>query len=197
MVSTVVTKLNIGELKQLRNIIQELNPQRWRLIPLEPIGRAAINIPDAVLTSEDIECLVEFVIECRTQEVDNPNITQTELGCGQWYGKELEGLIRPYIWHCIAGINTLGIHYDGSIAACNNINPFFLEGNIRNDNIKDVWEKRYERFRKYDWKKNGECLDCPDWDLCHGGDMHRRRPDGTMIGSCFFRWLINKKNEGR
>ena len=135
---------------------------------------------DQMLTDEDTEKLLDFVIQNRT------NGFPVELGCSQWYGKELEGLIRPYIWHCIAGITVMSILADGSIAACNNIPRHYIQGNIRTDNIRDVWENRYQPFREFDWKKNGVCSDCPDWYLCHGGDMHLRDENGNMIKECFF-----------
>jgi len=189
LISTVVTRQNLNELKALREIVFRMNPQRWRLIPLEPIGRALQELPEAILEPADVRFLVEFVLENRLMSVKISNGVITELGCGQWYGERLEGLIRPYIWHCIAGINTLGILYDGSIASCNNIDQHFNQGNVRKDNIRDVWENKFRQFREFEWKLNGECKGCPDWDLCHGGEMHRRRPDGTMIGKCFYRWM--------
>jgi radical SAM protein with 4Fe4S-binding SPASM domain len=189
MISTVVTKENLNELEKLRDIIFELNPYRWRLIPLEPIGRVMQQMQDSILDNESMDRLVEFVLETRAMAEENTILPKAELACGQWYGKELEGMVRPYIWHCIAGINTLGILYNGNIAACTNINPDIFEGNVRTDRIRDVWDNRYKRFRQFEWKRNGECVDCDDWDLCHGGDMHRRLPDGTMIGKCYYRWI--------
>jgi radical SAM protein with 4Fe4S-binding SPASM domain len=186
LISTVVTKENLVELPKLREEIFDLNPDRWRLIPLEPIGRALEQMPYSTLSYEDMEQLIYFILESRLIAEEKPNLVQTEMGCGQWVGKKLEGLIRPYIWHCIAGINTLGILYDGTIASCNNIHPHFSEGNIRQNNIKDVWENRFKTYRNFEWKRKGECVDCSDWDLCHGGEMHRRLPDGEMIGTCFY-----------
>jgi radical SAM protein with 4Fe4S-binding SPASM domain len=98
-----------------------------------------------------------------------------ELGCGGWFGKDLEGTFRPFIFHCIAGINNLGILYDGKIASCSNISRDFIEGDARTDNIKEIWDNGFVRFRDREWKRVGKCADCKEWDFCHGGPMHLDR----------------------
>jgi len=180
LISTIIMKRTLRELEETKNLITNLAPHRWRLIPLEPIGRAGKNMKDQILNYEDTEKLLDFTIRNRT---GSPPV---ELGCGQWYGKEYEGLIRPYIWHCIAGITVMSILADGSIAACNNIPRYYIQGNVRTDNIRDVWENKYKPFREFGWKKSRICSNCKDWDLCHGGDVHLRDEKGNMIKECFF-----------
>ena len=124
----------------------------------------------------------------RLEYVDRRDQTQVELACGGWLGIELEGSVRPYIWHCVAGINLLGILYDGSIAACSNIPREFIEGNIREDDILDVWKTRFNRFRNFEWKQVGACIDCDQWNFCQGGPMHKRLLDGTML-NCIYKML--------
>lgn len=185
MVSTVLTKRVLHDLPALRNLLCELNPDRWRLLPIEPIGRAPEALAGEFLSQEDLAVALSFVLECQT--LDLP--FGVELGCGQWYGKKLEGLVRPYIWHCIAGISVLGIMSDGAIGACNNIDRSYCQGNALKDDIKNVWEQRFDAFREKSWAQNGECTDCYDWNLCRGGEMHMRNPQGKRVSSCFFKWL--------
>ena len=193
LISTVITKHSLHELPELKNLIGELSPDRWRLIALEPLGRALEYLRDQLLSMEDMRALVDFVLEQRL----NPGGLAVELGCGQWYGQQLEGLVRPYIWHCIAGINVMSILADGSLGACNNIDRQFVQGNVKTSRIRDVWESRYRPFREFQWKKVGECENCDAWDLCHGGDMHMRSADGQMMGNCFYRWLQDKYELGK
>lgn len=180
LISTIIMKQTLEKLEDTKNFIAKLSPDRWRLIPLEPIGRAGINLKDQILNYEDTEQLLNFVLQNRMDGFP------VELGCGQLYGKEFEGLVRPYIWHCIAGITVMSILADGSLAACNNISRHYIQGNVKTDNIRDVWENKYKSFRLYDWKKAGVCANCSDWDLCHGGDMHLRNKNGDMLKACFF-----------
>ena len=185
MVSTVLTKRVLQDLPALRDLLCGLQPDRWRLLPIEPIGRAPGALKGELLDAEDLAQVLSFVLECQVQDLP----FGTEMGCGQWYGKNLEGLVRPYIWHCIAGINLLGIMSDGSIGACNNIDRSYCQGNILKDDIKEIWEHRFEVFRDKTWAKCGECSSCTDWDLCNGGEMHMRNAQGDRISQCFFNWL--------
>jgi radical SAM protein with 4Fe4S-binding SPASM domain len=95
-------------------------------------------------------------------------------------GTELEGMIRPLVFHCIAGLNNLGILFDGKLASCSNVSREFIEGDLRKERIKTVWENRYIRFRDFEWKRIGECTACDQWDFCHGGPMHKRQGSGEM-----------------
>ena len=185
MVSTVLTKRVLQDLPALRDLLCELRPDRWRLLPIEPIGRAPGVLTGELLQPGEIAEALSFVLECQTLELP----FGVEMGCGQWYSKTLEGLVRPYIWHCIAGINVLGIMSDGAIGACNNIDRSYCQGNVLRDDVKDVWEHRFDVFREKAWAQSGECIDCSDWKLCRGGEMHMRNAQGKRISSCFFKWL--------
>ncbi|NIU84629.1 MAG: radical SAM protein [Candidatus Thorarchaeota archaeon] len=187
-ITTVVSKKNIHELEPLREIIRDINPNRWRFAPFDPIGRGA-KAREFPLDAEDYRYLIDFVRRERLEYIDDKNQTQVELACGGWLGIELEGRVRPYIWHCVAGINLLGILYDGSIASCSNIPRHFIEGNIREEDILDVWQNRFQRYRCFDWKRIGDCVDCDQWDYCQGGPMHKRLPDGTML-NCIYKCLF-------
>lgn len=182
MVSTIVMNRVVDDLRPLSDLIAELQPGRWRLIPLEPIGRAKAG--DA-LSPEMLARTLEFMLEIISERPD----LNVEFGCGQWFGKKLEGLVRPYIWHCIAGLNVMGILHDGMIGACNNIDRHYCQGNALQDDIFEVWESRFRAFRQRDWCRTGECSDCDDWGLCRGGEMHLRNATGERIAPCFFCWL--------
>lgn len=182
MVSTVVTSRSIKDLESLRDLVSRLQPGRWRLIPLEPIGRAKRQ---DVLTPEMFARVVDFVLETLTERSE----LSVEFGCGQWFGKKLEGLVRPYIWHCIAGLNVLGILHDGMIGACNNIDRCYCQGNALQDGIGKLWQSGFQVFRQRSWCQTGECADCSEWALCRGGEMHLRDSKGDRLSPCFFRWL--------
>lgn len=186
-ITTVVSRRNVHELEALREVIRDINPNRWRFAPFDPIGRGAVA-KDYLLTPEDYKYLIDFVARERLEYIDDKSLTQVELACGGWLGVELEGRVRPYIWHCIAGVNLLGILYDGGIASCSNIPREFIEGNVRTHDILDVWENRFHRHRNYEWKRTGDCIDCDQWDFCQGGPMHKRLPDGRML-NCLYKML--------
>lgn len=173
-VTTVVTKKNINSLPDLWEIIKNINPHRWRLLPIEGVGRAK---NDLILEKEDYVKLLNFIKEKRLENIDVSGSVQIELGCIGWFGKELEGRIRPYVWSCIAGHTVLGILYDGSLGACAHIDRAFIQGNVREDNILDVWENRYKIFRKR--PEQSICKDCTEKNFCTM-PMHKLDSSGKI-----------------
>ena len=187
-VTTVLSKHNINELEQILQVVEEVKPDKWRLAPMIPIGRGFIN-KDALLEPADYRRMVNFIKE---QYLGNRNV-QVSLGCGDWTGFDYEGQVRPYIWKCLAGLNVLGILYDGSIAGCSNIERSYIQGNVKTDRIKDIWDTRYQKFRDTSLRKNGDCAECDQWEFCKGGPMHNRLPDGTM-SHCVYKIITEGKN---
>ena len=102
-------------------------------------------------------------------------------------------MVRPFIFHCVAGINNLGILYDGKLAACSNIpRAIGFEGDLKKDKIKDVWNNKYQKYRNFEWKKQGDCQSCGEWNYCHGGPMHKRKSNGKMT-DCIYQTIANGK----
>ncbi|OGJ21884.1 hypothetical protein A3K73_06715 [Candidatus Pacearchaeota archaeon RBG_13_36_9] len=193
-ISTVANQSNISELPVLSNLIRdELKPNFWRIMLLDPIGRARLD-KNYLLSPEQVKKIIGFIYKEHVEHVkevyQEGRGTKIELGCGGWCGEQLEGMIRPYLWHCISGISMLGIMYDGAIGGCTNISRDFIEGNIRTDDITKVWNDRFEKFREFDWKKIDECQDCKEFEFCDGGPMHYRLGDRKMI-FCLYQTLEN------
>jgi radical SAM protein with 4Fe4S-binding SPASM domain len=176
-VSVVAHKKNVDEIRGLYELVKtEIKPRIFRVMTIDPIGRAEFD-SEHLLEPEQVKQVIDFLkmeYHLNCSDYADQKTTMVELGCGGWLGKELEGTVRPFIFHCIAGINNLGILYDGKLASCSNISREFIEGDLRKDNIKDVWESRYHKYRNFGWKRTDPCVTCEDWDFCHGGPMHKQ-----------------------
>lgn len=175
-VSVVAHARNVHEIQELFERVRDgIRPRVFRIMTIDPIGRTGFDseyLLSADQTREVIEFLKgEYERSCHTYA--NRATTMVELGCGGWLGRDLEGLVRPFIWHCIAGINNLGILHDGKLGACSNIPRKFIEGDLRTERIKDVWDQQYRRYRSSDWRRTGPCATCKEWPYCHGGPMHK------------------------
>lgn len=76
-------------------------------------------------------------------------------------------------WHgCGAGLYTLGIMSDGGVKGCLCQNDDFVEGNIREQSIIDIWRDadRFARNRKFHaGLLEGDCKDCPHGTECRAG----------------------------
>jgi radical SAM protein with 4Fe4S-binding SPASM domain len=195
-VSTVAHAKNLDQIPQLYELVKkEIKPRTFRIMTIDPIGRADLNKED-LLSNHQTKKVINFLQE---QYADNceryadKTETMVELGCGGWLGREVEGTLRPFIFHCVAGINNLGILYDGKLAACSNIpRDFGFEGDLRKDNIKNIWDKKYQKYRDFKWKKTGDCKSCGEWDYCHGGPMHKMKGDGSR-SNCLYQIIKGEK----
>ncbi len=180
-VSVVAHSGNVDHLEELYEFaLKEISPRVFRVMFIDPIGRTDHD-SKYLLNDSQKSKIIRFLqekYESTCQDYPDRKTMMVELGCGGWFGRELEGTFRPFIFHCIAGLNNLGILYDGKLASCSNISREFIEGDLRKEKIRDVWENKYQRYRNRTWRKTGKCENCLDWDLCHGGAFHlKENPD--------------------
>ncbi len=187
-VSFVAHSKNIHELSEFhRFVTDKIKPRVFRVMIIDSLGRAQENF-DHLLSSAQVRDVINFLkveYQRSCSNYSDPSSTMVELGCGGWLGTELEGTVRPFIFHCIAGLNNLGLLFDGKLGSCSNIPRHFIEGDLRSESIHDVWNTKYQRHRSLAMKRVGRCVDCSQWSFCHGGPMHKRLPNG-FISSCLF-----------
>ncbi len=193
-VSFVAHAQNLDEMAPFYGFVkQKIKPRVFRVMTIDPIGRASQD-EEYLLSPEQTRQVIDFLkreYETTCADYGNLSSTMVELGCGGWLGTELEGRVRPFIFHCIAGLNNLGILYDGKLGSCSNISREFIEGDLRTEQIKDVWENRYQRYRDREWMKTGECTDCDQWEYCHGGAMHLSTLHRNMNMCLFYSCVRN------
>ena len=184
-VTSVFNHQNIKELDAMFDIMDGLDIDSWRVINLEPIGRALLR-PDLMCTKEDYIRLFEFIREKR--EAGYPLL----YGCSHYLGLDYEAEVREWYWLCNAGVYTASIMANGDIAACLDIErrPELIQGNIRKDRLKDVWENRFRIFREDLSEKCGDCRGCEHRRFCrgdayHSWDYENSRPMVCMKGILF------------
>jgi radical SAM protein with 4Fe4S-binding SPASM domain len=47
-----------------------------------------------------------------------------------------------------------------------------VQGNVRTDRLRDVWEQRFERYRDRRWLRRGRCAGCGHFARCQGNSLH-------------------------
>ncbi|MCR4871775.1 MAG: radical SAM protein [Atopobiaceae bacterium] len=178
-VTTVVNHENIAQLDALFEIMDGLDIDSWRVINLEPIGRALLR-PDLMLTCEDYVRLFDFI---RKKRQDGYPL---EYGCSHYLGLEYEAEVREWYWLCNAGVYTASIMSNGDIAACLDIErrPETIQGNIRTDRLRDVWDNRFELFRHDLSDLNDGCRSCEHARFCRGDAHHSWDYDGNRPMVC-------------
>lgn len=179
-ITTVVTHKNIGELEELYKIFNEMDIDSWRVINIEPMGRAKQH-PDYLLTDDEYRYMFNFI---RNKRIAGEPVTY---GCSHYLGMEFEREVRDWYFICTAGTYIASIMANGDITACLDIErrPEFIQGNILRDRFKDVWENKFQIFRRDLSDSNEKCKSCPDVKYCHGDGYHCWDFDNNKPQLCF------------
>lgn len=179
-ITTVVTHKSITELDAMYDILKDVDIDSWRIVNMEPIGRAKEH-PDLLLTKEDYKTLFEYI---RNKRIAGEPVCY---GCSHYLGMEYEREVRDWYFLCTAGLYTASIMVNGDITACLDIErrPEFIQGNVLKERFKDVWENKFEVFRRDLCLENETCRNCSEAKYCHGGAYHTWDFDNHCPQLCF------------
>lgn len=166
-VVSCVNQKNFGELEQLYKLLLSAGVSEWRIFTIFPIGRAKSE-PMLQLEPKQFKQLFDFIKAIRDEGKIKLNY-----GCEGFLG-DYENEVRDGFFFCRAGINIASVLVDGSISACPNLRENFIQGNIYEDNFREVWENKYAAYRDRSWTKTGVCSDCEFFKNCQGNGMHLR-----------------------
>lgn len=187
-VSTVFHKSNINQLEELYTTMLDLQLDSWRLMSMDPIGRAKNN-ENLLLDGDELKKILDFILE------NNKNKKlKLKYGCSGFLGLKYEKDARGHYFFCRTGINVASILYNGDLFVCPNVErrKELIQGNVKVDNFKDIWENKYKEFR---YKYRTSCISCKKcsfWDYCLGGAYHLWNFDENIPNHCTYK-LINEK----
>lgn len=168
MVTTVVNHETMKELDALYEIMCGIDIDSWRVIGVEPIGRA-LEKPELAMTSEDQKRLMDFI---RSKRAEDMPVTY---GCSHYLGLDYEREVRDWYFLCQAGITTASITSTGDVTACLDIDrnqPGVVQGNVQSRRFSDIWEKEFKIFRYDKADEDPKCRDCKSRKYCMGGSCH-------------------------
>lgn len=100
-----------------------------------------------------------------------------------------ENEVRDGFFFCRAGINIASVLIDGSVSACPNIHPDFIQGNIYKADFTDIWDKEFGVMRNRSWTKIGECANCDSYKHCMGNGLHLWDPQKNQLLQCHYNLL--------
>jgi len=166
-ITSVMNHQNIHELEAMFREFDRMDIDSWRVIGIEPIGRA-LSHPELLLTMEDQKYLLDFIRSKRMAQIP------VTYGCSHFLGFTYEREVRDKYFLCNAGIYTASICCNGDIIGCLDIErrPELVQGNILQDRFRDVWENRFQNFRYPLSAKTPGCKDCTYATYCAGGARH-------------------------
>lgn len=167
MATTVFNHGNIHELEPLYAIFDKIDIDIWRIVGLEPIGRA-LDYPELMLTPDDHRKIFSFIKARRAEELP------VSYGCSHFVGLDYEADVRDWYFLCNAGVYVASIMANGDIGACLDIerNPRTIQGNVWKERFTDVWKNRFEIFRSPISQLNRDCRECEYEKWCAGGAHH-------------------------
>lgn len=186
---TTIHRNNYNELPKIRDFIVDEKID-WQIQEATPIGRFKKKLS---LSEEEHYALGLFILQTQ-QKYSSKDFTIVGVHTLGFHSSRIPNLSLYSEWNgCIAGKEVLGIQSDGGVKGCLALSDDFIEDNIRNRSIIDIWndQNSFEytrRFKKNDLGEN--CKNCAHGETCKGGCTTR---SCTMTGKlhndpyCFYR----------
>lgn len=168
--TTVVHKRNISELEEVYDFISDLGINIWRLVNIEPIGRAEKH-SNLMLSPTDYKYLMDFIREKRFLKNRTIDVT---FGCSHYVTLEYERMIRDTYFICGSGLYVASVLSNGDIYSCLDIErrKELVQGNIYKDDFVDIWENKFDEFRRDRSTLCDECKVCDERKFCQGDSAH-------------------------
>ena len=168
-ITTSLHPKSYKDLDKMYEIFKASGANSWRIMNIDPIGRAEDN-KEILLNDKQLKGLLNFIRQKRQKN----RKFDVVYGCAGFLGTEFEGEVRPWLFNCNTGINTASILQNGDIFVCPNVprQPELIQGNVRKDNFMKVWDEKFEFFRDADRTKCQDCAKCKEWKYCRGSSMH-------------------------
>ena len=178
-ITTVANKKNLHELEDIYKLLLDIGIKEWRVMCVDPIGRASDN-DDILLDKEGLLYLYKFI---REKRLENKMVVDDD--CSHYLGLKYENILRNHGFVCGAGIFIASILSNGDICVCPNVRrKELVQGNINKDSFVDVWENRYQDFRKNRLTVNSKCKKCKSFKYCRGGSFHTWNFDENVPNMC-------------
>ncbi len=167
-ITSVVTQKTIHELDAIYEIVQQLGAYSWRILNIEPVGRAEKNV-NLFLRKEQYQELLTYIVKLR-----NESKLHVTYGCSHYLGIPWEGKVRDFNFICGSGLFVMSIMANGDIFPCLDMQQYkqLRQGNIFQDDVIDIWENQFQVFRTPREENCVECLGCEHVRFCAGVSAH-------------------------
>ncbi len=141
--NTTVTKENIGEMEAIKDILLAHQVDLWQIQIGLPMGNLSEH-RDLVIEPEVVNYLLDF--SYKTQLEGNIKVFPADC-LGYFTDKETvvrqmsTGANAPVVWQgCNAGKRSFGLLHNGDVLGCTSIREkSFIEGNVRQRSLKEIW----------------------------------------------------------
>lgn len=166
---TQVSNTNLKELDQIRQIIKDSGCRLWRIQLCTATGRMKDN-RELVLSLDNYPAMINKILEFQKLNHELRVDVGENIGYYGNLGTQLWSE-KPY-FGCYAGLRILGIESNGNVKGCLSMPQDFVEGNIREKSLIDIWRDpngfAYNRQFTKD-TATGFCHECKYLPICRGG----------------------------
>jgi len=166
-VVTSINKLNFQDLPELRSMLLNKGIV-WQLQIAIPLGRFKKEL---LLSKEEFYAAAIFIASTR-KKYSIKELPIIGSHCFGYYSKKIRN-VMIFPWNgCQAGISTIGIQSNGEVKGCLSLPPDFIEGNVRDNTIFEIWQKPGFCSYNRDFKESGlnnSCIGCKYGKKCRGG----------------------------
>ena len=128
-------KQNAKEVPAIIDLAASLGAKRIGIERLVPIGRGSKELPDSVLTPEELHNVYAFVGR-RKSELKDKIIIATNRPLWCLVGQELEKT-DDFVGSCAAGLSTMTVLPNGDVMPCRRMN--LVIGNLKEKSLFDIW----------------------------------------------------------
>jgi len=185
-VVTCVHPGNLDSLDATAEIILDAGIPAWRLFRIFPSGRAGREV-NLNLDFEQAWQMLHWIKENRPRLAKRG--LRVNASCEGYLPFDFDRRVRDVPFFCRAGVNFAAIAADGTVTGCSNNHKSFGQGNVRQHNLRYLWENRFQDFRQRSWLADTNCADCREAKRCRGGSIHLWKLGEDTPAFCYHRPL--------
>jgi len=165
---TAVNKLNYQELPAMVNLLVGKNV-KWNIQATAPVGRFQKKY---ALSQEEFYTMGIFISSTR-QKYSISELPVIGTQCIGYNSHFIQKNFFPSEWDgCPGGIKFVSVLSDGGVKGCLSLPDEYVEGNIRERSLVDIWNDpdAFKYSRRFDANNLGDhCKNCRHGKKCRGG----------------------------
>ena len=176
-VTAVLSKLNLGQARELIQLTEDLGGQRIIFLPLKPFGKDEVSSryyqQYALTPQEQEEAIKEIYSYGSDLDIfyDEPFLWNLSAKHGFPVSKTDSGITIPEVKGCAASYS-LYIQTSGSVRPCMFSPEELTFGNAAQEPLEDIWLRMRQSEVLTRWAdksvRKGACGQCPQFESCRG-----------------------------
>ncbi len=176
-VTTVLSKLNMGQVRELIELTESLGGKEIIFLPLKPFGMNELSngyYQQYALTPEEQETVIKEIFGCESGLnifYDEPFLWNLAAKHGFSLSKTDSGVTIPEVKGCAAAYS-LYIQTTGSVRPCMFSPEELTFGNAAEEPLGDIWQRMKQSKLLTRWAdqsaRKGACGECQQFESCRG-----------------------------